>query len=367
MSLSPATEPLILAIDTSCDDTSAAVTSGWQVWSNVIASQTELHKPFGGVFPTVAKQAHLENIEPAVKLALRRAGVTTPSQLSAVAVTIGPGLAPSLEIGINFAKEFAIKHKLPLIPINHMEGHLLSAWATPKPRRTKSSSPARLIATPAFPALGVLISGGHSEFILVKNFGDYTKLGQTIDDAAGEALDKVGRMLDLGYPAGPVIEQFAKLGNPHRFEFPLPMTTTRDFNVSFSGLKTYSRNLLRQLESEGELEKKQAIFDFAASFQFAVFRHLIYKLKKILIDYPEIQQIWLGGGVAANMTLRATLRAAIRPLPLYSPYTKRLCQDNAAMIGTAAYAGAFLGQYNVPIQTPNAIELIDRQPRLELE
>jgi N6-L-threonylcarbamoyladenine synthase len=356
----------ILAIDTSCDDTAAAVTCRFEVWSNIIASQTELHKPYGGVFPTLAKQAHKENIAPTVVTALRRAGVTW-QDISAMAVTIGPGLAPALEVGIAYAKEMAAKYKLPLIPVNHLEGHLLSVLASPKARKTavqlqKKSKKLQ----PAFPTLGVLISGGHSEFILVKDFGTYTPLGATIDDAAGEALDKVGRMIDLGYPAGPVIEQFAKKGNPRAHDFPVPMTTSRDYNLSFSGLKTFSRNLVASLEEQGKLDSQQEIYDFAASLQYAIFRHINHKLIKILADHPEVKQVWLGGGVAANVALRKSLRETIKKsnldAPLLTPYTKLLCQDNAAMIGVAA--ACVLN--NTHIQDIAEQTAVERTPNLRL-
>jgi len=350
---------IILAIDTSCDDTSAAVTKGWQVLSNVIASQTQLHKPYGGVFPTVAKQAHKENIAPTVAIALKRAG-TSWQDLDGIAVTQGPGLAPALEVGITYAKEQAKLHDLPLIPVNHLEGHLLSVLAVPKTQVSK---------TPNFPVLALIISGGHSEFLLVHDFGKYERIGATIDDAAGEALDKIGRMLDLGYPAGPVVEVFAKKGNPSAHKFPLPMTTSGDYNLSFSGIKTFARNLVSSLEADGKLNSQQAIFDLAASVQYSVFRHITHKLRKILIDHPEITEIWLGGGVAANMSLRAAIRATakdaraqlkkfsspsnVKSLKLHTPYTKRLCQDNAAMIGVAA-------------QFRKASNDFDRKPNLKL-
>jgi N6-L-threonylcarbamoyladenine synthase len=367
---------LLLAIDTSCDDTACAVTNGFEIWSNIIASQTQLHQPFGGVFPTVAKQAHQENIELTVKKALTQAAVTW-TDIVGVAVTIGPGLAPALEVGINYAKYLAKTNQKVLIPVNHLEGHLLSALAVRKAREkttkqplknqskasrleTETSASARDCLTRdrldasaqvicEFPALGVIISGGHSEFVLVKAIGKYQRLGFTIDDAAGEALDKVGRMIDLGYPAGPVLEEFAKKGNSLAYTFPLPMTTSGDYNLSFSGLKTYSRNLIQKLEGSQKLKNSQEIYDFSASFQLAVFKHITYKLKKILLDYPQIKQVWLGGGVAANMALRKMIRSAIREvsnqsklknqlnlvIPLLTPYSKRLCQDNAAMIGVA--------------------------------
>ncbi len=325
----------ILSIDTSCDDTSAAVTSGTAVLSNIVASQVELHKEFGGVFPTVAKQAHRERIKPVVELALKRAKLTT-DQLAAIAVTQGPGLAPALEVGVEFAKQLAGQLQLPLLPINHIEGHVLSVLAKPS-TKLGSQQPN------SFPALSVIVSGGHTEFVLVKEPGKYQRIGWTVDDAAGEALDKFGRMVDLGYPAGPVVEEFAKRGDAKAFAFPLPMTTTDNFLMSFSGLKTAVRRKVEELES-GSTLSQQHIFDLCASFQYAVFHAITYKLNKYLqkrnndLTQPKLFGVWLGGGVAANTTLRAMLRETIRPyqLSLAVPYSKKLCSDNAAMIGVAA-------------------------------
>lgn len=324
MSSAPRT---ILAIDTSCDDTSVAVVQGTRVMSNVVASQTQLHKQYGGVFPSVAKQAHKENLSPTTKAALQRANMSW-ADIDAVAVTQGPGLAPALETGISFAKELAVEHTKPLIPVNHIEGHVLSVLAVPKTKTATTSTPQN--------ALAVIVSGGHTEFVLVNKIGEYEVLGQTVDDAAGEVLDKVGRMLDLGYPAGPVIEEFAKKGDDTAFTFPLPMTMSGDFNMSFSGMKTAARNKIEVLTAEGKLDK-QAVYDFCASFQKAVFRAITYKLNKVLEKY-KVSEVWLGGGVAANMSLRAALRTAIKPygLKLRVPYTKKLCSDNAAMIGVVA-------------------------------
>jgi N6-L-threonylcarbamoyladenine synthase len=323
------TKPTILAIDTSCDETAASVTRGQVVLSNVIASQAQLHQQYGGVFPTVAKQAHLENIQPTIKAALRRAGKTW-ADLDAIAVTQGPGLAPALEIGLATAKKLGTQYKLPILGINHIEGHILSVLAQPQ---AKSKS-AKLIS-PKFPALSVVVSGGHTEFVLVKQIGDYQRLGMTVDDAAGECLDKVGRLLGLGYPAGPVVEKLAKKGHKAKFKFPLPMTDVKTFDLSFSGLKTHSKRVINQLESTKQLNQ-QTITDFCAALQEGVFNHILYKLAKLLEQVP-VKELWLGGGVAANMTLRAKLRqlAKAHHLLLRTPYTKRLCGDNAAMIGVA--------------------------------
>jgi len=349
--------PLILAIDTSCDETSVAITQGQRILANVVASQTQLHKQYGGVFPTVAKQAHKENIGPSVVAALKRAHVEW-SEIAAIAVTQGPGLAPALEVGINTAKELCLLHQKPLIPSNHLEGHLLSVLTQPQTQLAT--------ITPQFPALGLIISGKHSDFILIKEIGQYQRLGWTIDDAPGEALDKVGRMLGLGYPAGSLIEEFSKLGSDQTFTFPLPMTTSGDYNLSFSGLKTFARNKIEALEAEKTLTKTQ-IYDFCASFQRAVFRSICYKLSKILKNH-EIKEVWLGGGVAANSLLRAMVRAEMKKvspsLPaLRVPYSKKLCGDNAAMIGVAA--GYTFERGEVLKEAQEYTEL-DRAPRLSL-
>lgn len=347
------TNDLILAIDTSCDDTAAAVTRGRVVYANVVASQVELHKKFGGVFPTIAKQAHRQRIAPVVALALERAGVTW-SAVARIAVTQGPGLAPALEVGLEYAKQLAITHQLPLTPVNHIAGHIFAVAARPRPRLDATLAVAGLPSSPLspttvdsqlplrWPILAVIVSGGHTEFVLVTGPDQYQRVGWTVDDAAGEALDKFGRMVDLGYPAGPVVELLARQGNPRAFTFPLPMTTTHDAMMSFSGLKTAVRRKVEELTAHQPLTKEQVV-DLCASFQYAVFHAICYKLNKFLQHYlttgqPPLQAVWLGGGVAANVALRQHLRQTLRPyqLPLHTPYTKKLCSDNAAMIGVAA-------------------------------
>jgi N6-L-threonylcarbamoyladenine synthase len=377
--------PVVLAIDTSCDETSVAVTRGTVILSNVVASQVELHRPYGGVFPTVAKQAHRENMAPALAQALKRAKIS-PAELDAVAVTVGPGLAPALEVGIQAAQAFAKLHNKPLIAANHLEGHICSVIAQPNSRTehtsTKYSKPAN--DPTVFPILAIIVSGGNTLFVEVDipshqsgtfnsavdstdKYHDtklerqphltldtpvdqtawqptfaYTILGRTLDDAAGECLDKVGRMLNLGYPAGPVIEVFAKQGDQNRYPFPLPLTHTKTFDLSFSGIKTHSRNVLTELGGVEALSKKD-IYDFCASLQQAVFRHISYKLEKLLLESnKKYHEVWLSGGVAANMALRKTVRQTLknyfiqRKLPairVRTPYTSTLCGDNAAMIG----------------------------------
>lgn len=341
--------PYILAIDTSCDDTSAAVTCGTQLLSNVVASQTQLHKQYGGVFPTVAKLAHKENIDAVVRAALKKAHISS-IELSVIAVTQGPGLAPSLEVGIEKAKSLAEELHIPLIPINHIEGHVLSPLVSPQTKDLPID----------FPILSVVVSGKHTDFIQINRIGSYERLGFTVDDAAGEALDKFGRMIDLGYPAGPVIEKFAKKGDPHKYIFPLPMTTSGNANMSFSGMKTAARRLTEELKADHDLSQHD-IYDLCASFQYAVFRAITYKLNKLL-QSRTFFAVYLGGGVSSNMALRAALRRCIAPyaLKLYTPYSKRLCIDNAAMIGAAAYFHIEEKKKNDDLST------LERRPRWEI-
>lgn len=323
--------PRILAIDTSCDDTSVAVTQGMKVLSNIVASQTEIHRKYGGVMPLEAKLAHHEFIGPTYHEALKRAHIKS-NQIDAVAVTYGPGLAIALEVGIAFAKDLSKELNVPLIGVNHMSGHLYSCLAVNSKGNTK---PKVTIEGEFFPALALLISGGHSDIVLLPDLSTPTIVGATIDDAAGEALDKFARLLDLGYPGGAILETIAKEGNPDRFQFPLPMTQTHDFNLSFSGLKTSGRHKVEELE--GTLDQ-QTIEDLAASFQKAVFRALLYKFKKAVEKFQP-QSIWLGGGVSANLYLRKQMRDLCKQnnIKLIFPYTKKLSTDNAAMIGVAAY------------------------------
>lgn len=353
--------PLILGLDTSCDDTSAAVVRGQTILSNVVASQTQLHKPYGGVFPTVAKQAHQANVQPTIALALRRAKVTW-ADITAIAVTVGPGLAPALEVGVSTAKQLALTHHKPVIGVNHMAGHALSGLLR---QQHRADNDPQLVFPPQvqWPVLAVTVSGGHTEFVLIKNFTEFQIMGKTVDDAAGECLDKVGRMLNLGYPAGPVIEEFALLGDSKRFAFPLPMTTVTSFNMSFSGLKTAARNLLAELTKEKPLTQ-QDIYDFAASFQRRVFDHITYKLHRLLSEQQvnqPISEVWLGGGVAANTALRQALRTTLKPfgLRLVVPLNTRVCSDNGAMI---ALVGGILWQQG----RQSDIATLERQPRLAL-
>ena len=357
----------LLGIDTSCDETSGAIVQDSTVISNVISSQIALHQPYGGVFPTVAKLAHQEKIAPVVTATLKRAQLT-PAQLDGVAVTVGPGLAPALEVGLKFAKDFALQNHLPLLAVNHLEGHLLSPFLQPCPRSSAHSH--RSPPASHFPSLGLVVSGGHTQFVKINDFGSYQLLGETLDDAAGECLDKIGRLLNLGYPAAPVIEQLAKTGDPTVYRFPLPLTTHHDYNLSFSGLKTYARNLITKLETDSPLTPV-TISNLACATQEGVFRHLVYKLDKLLRYYqnsPEqtpFIQILVGGGVAQNARFRTLVRkvAANYHLPIFFPYHQKICGDNAAMIAFAALSHFRQKDFAT---TPTAINAIERQPNLSI-
>lgn len=315
----------ILAIDTSCDETSAAVTAGERVLSNIISSQIELHKPFGGVVPSLAKREHQKLIDPAVNEALQQAGVAI-EEVGAIAVTIGPGLAIALEVGIKKAKELAQTHRKPLIAVDHMEGHLLSPFA-------RDAEGSHGIDDPRFPALGLLVSGGHTELVLMRSFGQYELIGQTLDDAAGECFDKVARILDLDYPGGPAISKLAQKGEEGAFNFPVPMKNSKDFNFSFSGLKTACLYAGQKIGKMNPRQKR----DFAASFEKTAVQTLLIKLIAAVQQYKP-RMVLAGGGVIANRRLREKITEEMERLdiPVYIPYDPQLLTDNAGMIGVAA-------------------------------
>lgn len=351
----------ILAIETSLDDTCAAVTQDDWVISNVIASQTSYHEEFGGTVPDLARRLHQQFLEPTVHRALVQAGIINRNQtkidhwplaignsLDAIAVTIGPGLAPCLEQGINYARLIANSFKLPLIAVNHLEGHLLSSFA-------KNAKGNNRLLQPKFPALGFIISGGHTELVLVKNIGQYELLGQTLDDAAGEAYDKVARMLELGYPGGPILAEIAKAGQP-KYTLPIPMRDRKDLNFSFSGLKTAALYKLRDLKPK---LTRQFCADFAASFQEAALTHLTDRLETAIKIYTP-KMLLLGGGVVSNLELRKRARTIGKKynLSTYIPYHKKLFTDNAAMIGVTAW---YQSQQTDFVK---GIDSLDRQPNL---
>ncbi|MBN1261040.1 MAG: tRNA (adenosine(37)-N6)-threonylcarbamoyltransferase complex transferase subunit TsaD [Anaerolineae bacterium] len=320
----------VLGIETSCDETAAAVVEdGNTVLSNVIASQVDLHAQYGGVFPELASRAHVEAIVPVVEKALQQAHIGW-LDLDAIAVTYGPGLPGSLLVGLNFAKGASLGRGLPLIPVNHLEGHLYAHWL-------KTDVEGAALGNLQFPVLALIVSGGHTELILMHNFGKYEFIGGTLDDAAGEAFDKVARMLDLGYPGGPVIEKTAQQGNPRAFNFPrawLPGT----FDFSFSGLKT---DVMRTLHRYHGPRPLRLTTDMAASFQAAVIEVLAVKTARAAREL-EATGVLLSGGVSANQALRTAVRARVN-VPVYT-LPLNLCTDNGAMI---AAAGTFRYQAGI--------------------
>jgi N6-L-threonylcarbamoyladenine synthase len=324
----------ILAIETSCDETAAAVmVDGRTIAANVVASQIELHRRFGGVFPEVASRQHVLSIQPVIQQALAQAGLQGVAELDAIAVTVGPGLAGSLLVGVNAAKGLAFASGLPLLPINHLEGHIYSNWVFSEKAQTPP-------AGDHFPALVLIVSGGHTELFLMHGHGQYRRIGGTLDDAAGEAFDKVARLLNLGFPGGPAIQRAATQGDSTRFPLPHPLTTQGEhrFNFSFSGLKTAVLNLTRHLQQEGvDPTSTQVAADIAASFQRVVAEVLVRKTVDAALEFGA-QQVCICGGVSANAELRALAQSSCNAagLSLYIP-PLFLCTDNAAMIGAAAY------------------------------
>jgi N6-L-threonylcarbamoyladenine synthase len=327
---------LVLAIETSCDETAAAVIEdGHRIRSNVVASQIEIHRAYGGVFPEIASRQHILDIVPVVTQALDWAGVTW-TDLTAMAVTRGPGLAGSLLVGVNAAKAMAWARELPLMAVNHLEGHLYSNWLDAgsgivPANVTQPSLPDLDAARRAFPLLVLIVSGGHTELILMRGHGVYDRMGGTLDDASGEAFDKVARLLGLSYPGGPAIQKAAEGGDPRAFDFPRGLLNNPDhkFDFSFSGLKTAVLRQVRELPPDN-----LPIADLAASFQAAVVDVLLAKTASAARQF-SVDRVCVCGGVAANRALRSALVERL-PVPVSMP-PLFLCTDNAAMIGAAAH------------------------------
>lgn len=310
----------ILAIESSCDETAAAVVvDGRDVLSNIISSQIAQHKLYGGVVPEIASRKHIEKINQVVKLALEEAN-TSLSDIDAVAVTYGPGLVGALLVGVSHAKALAFAADKPLIGVNHIEGHINANYIT-----NKALEP---------PFLCLVVSGGHTHLVKVCDYGKYEILGRTLDDAAGEAFDKVARAIGLGYPGGPKIEELSKIGNPDAIKFPKAKISNSELDFSFSGLKSAVLNYINGAQMKGE---KIVQADLAASFQKCVIEVLRDNLMKAAKIY-DMKKIALAGGVTANKTLREAIAKACREnaYEFYCPDTI-LCTDNAAMIGAAAY------------------------------
>jgi N6-L-threonylcarbamoyladenine synthase len=305
----------VLGIDTSCDDTSASVVvDGERILSNVVSSQSDIHKKYGGIVPELASRRHVEMIWPVVDEALSNAGITI-DDVDAIAVCYGPGLIGSLLIGCCFAKSVAYAKKIPIVAVNHLEGHMFSVFLENKL---------------SFPFLSLIVSGGHTSLYIVNGFGQYVELGRTRDDAAGEAYDKVAKMLGLGYPGGPVIDKLAREGDPKAFDFPRAYVP-ESFDFSFSGLKTSVKLAVSSQQSAISMN------DIAASFQAAVVDVLVRKVEWAIVR-KGIKRVILSGGVSANNELRRRMKemAEEREVELFLPSIS-LCTDNAAMIAAVGY------------------------------
>lgn len=363
----------ILAIDTSCDDTSVAISEDRKIIANVFWSKLKVHNDWGGVVPTEAKRQHEEFLPLAITAALEEAKLQL-EDIDYFAVTYGPGLAIALEPGIDKAVELAKMYNKPLVPVNHMVGHIYANLAQDANRESYSS-----IKEFDLPSLALTISGGHTDLFLFEKNLKFKKIGHTLDDAIGEAFDKVGRLLGLGFPAGFKIEQLALNGNPDRFKFPRPLHNTNDFNWSYSGLKTavlYEVNKLlgtyQKDIQKGEIKfghstsalSEQDINDIAASFQKAAIDALLIKVEKAVKQYAP-KMLIVGGGVIANQALRTAMEALCEKYKLKLTYPKPmwLCTDNAAMIAATAY---FLIKEGQVISEQSKFESVERVPNLEI-
>lgn len=323
---------LILAIESSCDDTSAAVLRNNCLLSNVIASQA-VHRQFGGVVPELASRAHQQNIVPSVDAAIRNAGIDK-RDLDAVAFTRGPGLLGSLLVGVSFAKSFAQALDIPLIEVNHLQAHVLSHFIS---RQIEGEQ------FPKFPFMCLLVSGGHTQILLLRSHFDFEVIGNTIDDAAGEAIDKAAKIMDLGYPGGPIIDKLAKDGNPEAFHFATP--NIPGYNYSFSGIKTSFLYFLRDRLKEDPdfIENNKA--DLCASIQNCIVGFLLKKLEKATLAH-RVNQVAIAGGVSANSRLRDELTRIGQKhgWHVFLPPIQ-FCTDNAAMVGIAGYYKYLRGEF----------------------
>lgn len=327
--------PVILGIESSCDDTSASVCVDGVILSNVIANQS-IHEAYGGVVPELASRVHQQNIVPAVQQALLNAKVNK-NDIDAVAFTRGPGLLGSLLVGVSFAKGFALAQKAPLVEINHMQAHILAHFIGDH--------------KPTFPFLCLTVSGGHTQIVLVKDYFDMEIIGQTLDDAAGEAMDKTSKILGLPYPGGPLIDKYARLGNPDAYKFPEPQIP--GFNFSFSGLKTAILYFIRDNVAKNPDFISQNLPDICASVEMRIVTILLNKLQKAAKEHG-IKQLALAGGVSANTGLRQGLQSLCEKNGWESFIPKmEYCTDNAAMIAIAGYykylKGDFVGQQVAPM------------------
>jgi N6-L-threonylcarbamoyladenine synthase len=326
----------ILAIESSCDETSASVILNGKVLNNIVATQS-VHEKYGGVVPELASRAHQENLIPVIVEAISTSGISK-DQLNAVAFTRGPGLMGSLLVGVSFAKAFAYAQKIPLIEVNHMQAHVLAHFIEdPKP---------------SFPFICLTVSGGHTQLVLVKDHLDMEVIGETQDDAVGEAFDKTAKLLGLPYPGGPLIDKYAAQGNPKAFQFPI--TRMPGLNYSFSGIKTAVLYFLRDQLQVNPQFIEQNLADLCASVQYSLIEMLLIKLKDAVKQYG-VKEIAIAGGVSANSGLRNTLKelAVKKGWNLYVPKFE-YCTDNAAMIAMAAHYKYQKGEFSSMDVTPLA-------------
>ena len=347
----------ILGIETSCDETAAAVyDTKHGLLSNRIHSQISIHQAYGGVVPELASRDHIKQLHKIVKQAIQDAG-TCPEQLQAIAYTAGPGLIGALLVGASFAHGFAYSLKVPVIPVHHMEGHLLAALLTGQTHKPLD----QVINHVEFPFIALLVSGGHTQLYKVQAIGTYQLLGESLDDAAGEAFDKTAKLLSLSYPGGPAIAAFATQGNAEAYKFPRPMLQSGNLNFSFSGLKTSVLVTVEKLKKQHALTEAQKS-DIAASFQAAVVDTLYAKCRKALKEY-HCNHLVIAGGVSANFRLRSKLKALHKEQDIEITFPETdLCTDNAAMI---AFVGAVHSQ-DRPLQKIQIDPEVFARPRWPL-
>lgn len=317
-----AKDVIILGIESSCDDTSAAILKNDQILSNIVAGQ-KVHEQYGGVVPELASRAHQQNIVPVVDSAIKEAGISK-DDITAVAFTRGPGLLGSLLVGVSFAKSFSLAKEIPMVEVDHMKAHILAHFI----KRDDQDAP-------SFPFICLTVSGGHTQIVLVKSHSEMEILGQTKDDAAGEAFDKAAKLMGLPYPGGPLIDQHAKEGNPKKFQFPIANIPNYDY--SFSGLKTSLLYFLRDHKKQSETFIEDNLNDICASYQHTIIKTLFKKLIKACKEH-DVKEVAIAGGVSANSLLRSELEriAQQEKWKFYIPPFE-FCTDNGAMIAIAGY------------------------------